>query len=82
MDLEEGLLGGAACGPVAPIVAGRARRGALTIYRVNQKKGRSQNIIVFHELLSLGCINFKNLGAHHEEEVLRFPKHPQLAKFG
>ena len=50
-------------------------------YRVNQKKGRSQNIIVFHELLSLGCINFKNLGAHHEEEVLRFPKHPQLAKF-
>ena len=29
MDLEEGLLGGAACGPVAPIVA---RQGALTIY--------------------------------------------------
>ena len=51
------------------------------IYRVNQKKGRSQNIIVFHELLSLGCINFKNLGAHHEEEILRFPKHPQLALF-
>ena len=51
------------------------------LYRVNQKKGRSQNIIVFYELLSLGCINFKNLCAHHEEEVLRFPKHPQLAKF-
>ena len=51
-------------------------------YRVDQKKGRSQNIIVFHELLSLGCINFKNLCAHHEEEVLRFPKHPQLVKFG
>ena len=46
-----------------------------------QKKGRSQNIIVFHELLSLGCINFKNLCAYHEEEVLRFPKHPQLTKF-
>ena len=46
------------------------------------KKGRSQNIIVFHELLSLGCINFKNLCAHHKEEVLRFPKHPQLVKFG
>ena len=49
--------------------------------RVNQKKGRSQNIIVFHELLSLGCINFKNLRAHHQEEVLRFPKHPLLAQF-
>ena len=52
------------------------------IYRVDQKKGRSQNIIVFHELLSLGCINFKNLCTYLEEEVLRFPKHPQLVKFG
>ena len=52
------------------------------MYRVDQKKGRSQNIIVFHELLSLGCINFKNLCGHHQEEVLRFPKHPQLMKFG
>ena len=40
----------------------------------------SQKIIVFHELLSLGCINFKNICAYHEEEVLRFPKHPQLVK--
>ena len=32
MDLEEGLLGGAACGPGTPIVAGRAKRGALDIY--------------------------------------------------
>ena len=46
------------------------------------KKVGSQKIIVFHELLSLGCINFKNLCAHHQEEVLRFPKHPQLVKFG
>ena len=51
-------------------------------YRVSQKKVGSRNIIVFHELLSLGCINFKNLCAHHQEEVLRFPKHPQLVKFG
>ena len=36
---------------------------------------------VFRELLSLRCINFKNLCAHHQEEVLRIPKHPQLAKF-
>ena len=50
-------------------------------YRVDQKKGRSQNIIVFHELLSLGCINLKNLCAHHQEEILRFQKHPQLVKF-
>ena len=50
-------------------------------YRVSQKKVGSQNIIVFHELLSLGCINFKNLCAHNQEEVLRFPQHPQLAKF-
>ena len=28
------------------------------------------------------CINFQNLCAHHEEEILRIPKHPQLAKFG
>ena len=52
------------------------------IYRVSQKKVGSQKIIVFHELLSLGCINFENLCAHHQEEVLRFPKHPQLVKFG
>ena len=25
---------------------------------------------------------FKNLCAYHKEEVLRIPKHPQLAKFG
>ena len=37
---------------------------------------------VFRELLSLRCINFKNLCAHHQEEVLRIPKHPQLVKFG
>ena len=36
---------------------------------------------VFRELLSLRCINFKNLCAHHQEEVLRIPKHPQLARF-
>ena len=52
------------------------------LYRVSQKKWRSQNIIVFHELLSLGCINFENLCGHNKEEVLRFPKHPQLVKFG
>ena len=33
------------------------------------------------ELLSLRCINFKNLCAHHQEEVLRIPKHPRLTKF-
>ena len=54
----------------------------LYIYRVSKKKVGSRNIIVFHELLGLGCINFKNLCAHHQEEVLRFPKHPQLVKFG
>ena len=48
------------------------------MYRVSQKKVGSQKIIVFHELLSLGCINFKNLCAHHKEEVLRFPKHPNV----
>ena len=35
----------------------------------------------FHQCLSPGCINFKNLSAHHQEEVLRIPKHPQLGKF-
>ena len=53
----------------------------VCIYRVDQKNVCSQKIIVFHELLSLGCINFKNLCVHHQEEVLRFPKHPQLTKF-
>ena len=28
------------------------------------------------------CIDFQKLCAHHEEEILRIPKHPQLAKFG
>ena len=53
----------------------------ISIYRVSQKKVWSQKLIVFHELLSQGCINFKNLCVHHQEEVLRFPKHPQLTKF-
>ena len=36
---------------------------------------------LFSELLSLGCINLQNLCAHLQEEFLRIPKHPQLAKF-
>ena len=35
----------------------------------------------FGELLALGCINFQNICAHHQEVVLRIPKHPQLAQF-
>ena len=27
-------------------------------------------------------LNIKNLCGHHQEEVLRIPKHPKLAKFG
>ena len=38
--------------------------------------------IRMHVLNRLGCINLQNLCGHHQEEVLRFPKHPQLAKFG
>ena len=64
------------------IIAGRQAKRPDIKYRVDQKKMCSQKIIVFHELLSLGCINFKNLCAHHQEEFLRFPKHPQLVKFG
>ena len=47
-----------------------------------KKKVWSRNIIVFHELLSLGCINCQNLCAHHQEELMTIPKHPQLSKFG
>ena len=32
-------------------------------------------------LLSLGCINLKNLCAHLQEEILTIPKHPRLAQF-
>ena len=38
--------------------------------------------IRMHALNRLGCINLQNLCGHHQEQVLRFPKHPQLAKFG
>ena len=38
--------------------------------------------IRMHALNRLGCINLQNLCGHHQEEVPRFPKHPQLAKFG
>ena len=38
--------------------------------------------LVFRELLSLGCTYVQNLCGHLQEEVLRFPKHPQLVKFG
>ena len=36
----------------------------------------------FRQFLSPGCINLKKICAHNQEEVLRIPKHPQLAKFG
>ena len=32
-------------------------------------------------ILSHFCINFQNLCAHHQEEILRFPKHPQKSSF-
>ena len=31
--------------------------------------------------LSHFCINFENLCAHHQEEILRIPKHPQISTF-
>ena len=31
--------------------------------------------------LSHFCINFQNLCGHHQEEILRFPKHPQKSSF-
>ena len=34
----------------------------------------------FRQFLSSGCINFKNLSAHQQEEVLRIPKHPSYGK--
>ena len=37
--------------------------------------------IRMHALNRLGCINLQNLCGHHQEEVLRFPKHPLLAQF-
>ena len=37
--------------------------------------------IRMHALNRLGCINLQNLCGHHQEEVLRFPKHHQLEKF-
>ena len=38
-------------------------------------------MIRFRQFLSPGCINFKNLCPYHQEEILRIPKHPQLAEF-
>ena len=32
----------------------------------------------FRQFLSPGCVNFKNLCAHQQEEVLRIPKHPNM----
>ena len=35
-----------------------------------------------HALNRLECINLQNLCAYDQEEVLRFPKRPQLVQFG
>ena len=44
--------------------------------------GVNKNVTLFiHELLSLQCISFKNLWAHHQEEVLGIPKQPLLSIF-
>ena len=43
--------------------------------------GLEMRLSVFRELLSLRCIKIRNLCAYHQEDVLRIPKHPQLAKF-
>ena len=36
--------------------------------------------LVFREVLSLGCIILENICAHHQEDLLRISKHPQLAQ--
>ena len=72
----------------------REHDSTLPVRRMSNQtrlKGRIRNIIqlasirlrlsVFRELLSLRCINLKNLSAHHQEELLRIPKHPQHLKF-
>ena len=33
---------------------------------------------IFRQLLGLGCINFENLSAHQQEEILRIPKYPTV----
>ena len=67
--------------------AGQAARNigpASTSYTSVRRLQLAQSFlrIRMHALNRLGCINLQNLCGHHEEEVLRFPKHPQLAKFG
>ena len=39
--------------------------------------GVIRNETCFRKFFSPGCINLKNLLAHHQEEFLRIPKHPQ-----
>ena len=62
--------------------------GVLNISKTGDTMGKSGDIGAeslrpsrFCQFLSPGCINFKNLSAHQQEEVLRIPKHPQLVKF-
>ena len=42
--------------------------------RIKNGVHRIETLFIF-ELSSIGCINFKNLCAHHQEKVLRIPKH-------
>ena len=51
------------------------------IHRHNTVGVIRNGTLVFRELHSLRCINFKNLCAYHQEEVLSIPKHPKLAQF-
>ena len=42
------------------------------------KGGLNIGTFVFVKILSSGCINFENPCAHHQENFVRIPKHPQL----
>ena len=52
--------------------------GLLLFYHITVGVNRIETLFI-HELLSLGCISFKN--PHHQEEVLRIPKHTLLFIF-
>ena len=57
-------------GATVPVLWAQQVSGAGTV-------GVIRNETCFRKFLSPGCINLKNLFAHHQEEFLRIPKHPK-----
>ena len=62
--------------PILKMFIKYVKKGIRTLksFILLQLASLEMKLFVFRELISLGCINLKNICAHHKEEILRINK--------